>query len=92
MRVPSSLRDVTGSLNSLNAENSVCMRIWSSDEFKVGHALDFEALGRRMVMASSIGTAATFVSESERSVYGGNDRNDSMSDDLLLNRVDSESS
>lgn len=32
------------------AQNSICHRIWSTDNFKIGHVLDFSALGSRMVM------------------------------------------
>ncbi|KAI0032933.1 hypothetical protein K488DRAFT_48821, partial [Vararia minispora EC-137] len=52
-----------------NNQETICQRIWSSEEFKVGHALDFSALGRRTVIGMQIGVASNFTSVSELTYY-----------------------
>ncbi|KAI0322507.1 hypothetical protein OF83DRAFT_1235624 [Amylostereum chailletii] len=54
-----------------SSRDVICQRIWGTDDFKVGHSLDFAALGSRMVMAAPAtgGPAMMLTTTSELSLY-----------------------
>jgi len=60
----------------LSIRSFVCQRIWGSDEFKVGSALDFTALGPRTVMGAPTGGVYTITSPSQGSLYPDADNPD----------------
>ncbi|KAA1466550.1 hypothetical protein DENSPDRAFT_831401 [Dentipellis sp. KUC8613] len=59
-----------------NSRSQICHRIWSSDDFKIGHLLDFSSLGSKMIMGVPASTPRTQTSISEQSLYPGDSKRD----------------
>ncbi|TFY69187.1 hypothetical protein EVG20_g3255 [Dentipellis fragilis] len=59
-----------------NTRSQICHRIWSSDDFKIGHLLDFSSLGSKMIMGVPASSPRTQTSISEQSLYQNDHKRD----------------